>query len=147
MMRRFHVNLAVSDLDESVRFYSTLFDAQPAVLKNDYAKWMLEDPRVNFAIETRSSEKGVSHLGIQVESSEDLAALRENLESAEGAILDQPDVTCCYARSSKAWISDPNGVSWETFLTHGNSTDYGEETGLASAAHESKSSRPKQACC
>lgn len=146
-MRRFHVNVAVADLDESVRFYSTLFAAEPTVLKGDYAKWMLEDPRINFAIETRSAAKGVSHLGIQVESSGDLAALRENLEAAEGAILDQPDVTCCYARSSKAWISDPSGVSWETFLTHGDSTNYGEETGLATVAEEPASSLSKPACC
>lgn len=146
-MRRFHVNVAVADLDESIRFYSTLFDAQPAVIKEDYAKWMLDDPRINFAVETRSTVKGVNHLGIQVESADDLAALRENLEAAEGAILDQPDVTCCYARSSKAWISDPNGVSWETFLTHGDSTDYGEETGLPMTAAESKTPASKTACC
>lgn len=133
-MKRLHVNVGVEDLAASVRFYSTLFAAEPSVLKDDYAKWMLDDPRVNFAISTRNARAGVNHLGIQVEDAAELAEVYGRLEAAGGATLDEGDTTCCYARSSKQWIDDPQGVSWETFLTHGEAPVYGHERDEAAAA-------------
>jgi catechol 2,3-dioxygenase-like lactoylglutathione lyase family enzyme len=133
-VKRLHVNVGVEDLGASVRFYSTLFAAEPVVLKDDYAKWMLDDPRVNFAISTRNARSGVNHLGIQVEDTAELAEVYGRLEAAGGATLDEGETTCCYARSSKQWIDDPQGVSWETFLTHGDSPVYGHERDEAAAA-------------
>lgn len=129
-MKRLHVNLAVDDLERSVRFYSALFAAEPTVLKPDYAKWMLDDPRVNFAISARGRKPGLDHLGIQVEDEDELKEVYGRLKGAERPVLEQGAVTCCYARSEKAWISDPQGVAWEAFLTHGESTVYGEDTDL-----------------
>ncbi|WFL76002.1 ArsI/CadI family heavy metal resistance metalloenzyme [Altererythrobacter arenosus] len=124
-MKRLHVHVAVKDLDHSIGFYSTLFAAEPTVVKPDYAKWMLDDPRVNFAISQRA-DHGVSHLGIQVEDQAELAEVYDRLQAAEGPILDEGATTCCYARSMKQWISDPQGVTWETFLTTGDAVDYGK---------------------
>lgn len=129
-MKRLHVHVAVDDLVRSVRFYSTLFAAEPTVLKPDYAKWMLEDPRVNFAISARGREAGVSHLGVQVEDEAELAEVYARLKKAERPVLEQGAVTCCYARSEKQWIADPQGVAWETFLTRGESTVYGESDSM-----------------
>jgi predicted lactoylglutathione lyase len=126
-VKRLHVNLGVDDLAASVRFYSRLFDAQPTLLKEDYARWMLEDPRVNFAISRRSGRKSVDHLGIQAESEAELNDMFARLEAAEGAVLDEGETTCCYARSRKRWITDPQGVTWETFLTHGEAASFGQE--------------------
>lgn len=126
-MKRLHVNLSVEDLDASVRFYSRLFAAEPGVLKPDYARWMLEDPRVNFAISTRQSGHGVNHLGIQAEDDGELAEVYGRLKEAGGPVLDEGDTTCCYARSTKQWITDPQGVAWETFLTRGESAVYGND--------------------
>ena len=131
-MKRLHVHVAVDDLPQSVRFYSTFFAAEPTVLEDDYAKWMLEDPRVNFAISKRSGKAGVQHLGIQVEDRAELAQVYDRLKRAERPILDEGTTTCCYAHSEKQWIADPQGVAWETFLTHGRSTVYGESAALAS---------------
>lgn len=125
-MKRFHVHVAVDDLDANVRFYSTVFGASPTVLKNDYAKWMLDDPRVNFAISKRGLEPGVDHLGLQVETEEELAALRGQVAQAQIAALDQKDAVCCYARSDKYWIQDPQGIAWETFHTLDSVPVYGE---------------------
>ena len=133
-MKRFHVHVAVEDLSQSVRFYSTLFGAEPTVVESDYAKWMLENPRVNFAISQRGGAAGVQHLGIQVEDSAELAEVYERLKRAERPVLDEGATTCCYAHSEKQWIADPQGVAWETFLTHGRSTVYGESAALASLA-------------
>lgn len=124
-MKRLHVNLSVEDLEASVRFYSRLFAAEPNVLKEDYARWMLEDPRVNFALSTRQSGRGVDHLGIQAEDEAELAEVHARLQHAGGPIFDEGETTCCYARSTKQWIEDPQGVAWETFLTHGATEDYG----------------------
>ncbi|HUH84496.1 MAG TPA: ArsI/CadI family heavy metal resistance metalloenzyme [Stellaceae bacterium] len=124
-MKRFHVHVAVEDLAQSVRFYATLFAAEPTVLKPDYAKWMLEDPRVNFAISQRGGAAGVEHLGIQVEDEQELAEVYDRLKQAERPTIEQKATTCCYAKSDKQWIDDPQGVSWETFLTHGAATVYG----------------------
>jgi hypothetical protein len=132
-MKRFHVHVAVDDLDANVRFYSTVFRAAPTVLKNDYAKWMLDDPRVNFALSKRGLKPGLDHLGVQVDTEEELAALRGQVAQAEIAALDQQNASCCYARSDKYWITDPQGIAWETFHTLGNIPIYGEDTQRAEA--------------
>ena len=124
-MKRMHVHVTVDDLTRSIGFYSALFAAEPAVVKPDYAKWMLDDPRVNFAISTRGRAAGLDHLGIQVESKGELSEVYARLRSAGGNVLEPGEVTCCYARSEKSWIEDPAGISWETFFTFGESTDYG----------------------
>jgi len=139
-MKQLHVHVAVADLQQSVRFYSTLFAAEPTVLKPDYAKWMLDDPRVNFAISARGAEAGIEHLGIQVEDEAELAEVYGRLKEAEGPVLEEGATTCCYAKSTKSWISDPTGIAWEAFLTTGEHTTYGDsalirrpETGEATA--------------
>jgi catechol 2,3-dioxygenase-like lactoylglutathione lyase family enzyme len=129
-MKRLHVHVAVDDLAQSIRFYNTLFHATPAVMKPDYAKWMLEDPRVNFAISTRSGKSGLDHLGIQVETPDELHEVYDRLQQADRPVLEEGDTTCCYAKSEKAWITDPQGLSWETFLTSGESTVYGDSVDL-----------------
>ena len=127
-MKRFHVHVGVDDLDANVRFYSTVFGVAPTVLKNDYAKWMLDDPRVNFALSKRGLKPGLDHLGVQVDTQEELTALRGQVAQAELAALDQKNATCCYARSDKYWITDPQGIAWETFHTLGSISVYGEDT-------------------
>lgn len=139
-MKRFHVNVSVTDLDQSIRFYSGLFAAEPAVVKPDYAKWMLDDPRVNFAITTRGDRKGIDHLGIQVEDAAELGEVYGRLKQAGQPILDEGATTCCYAKSEKAWVHDPEGIAWETFLTTGESAVYGADVALAPA-------EPKSTCC
>ena len=152
-MKRLHVHVAVEDLAKSIGFYSTLFGARPVVLKDDYAKWMLDDPRVNFAISDRSRLTGVDHLGIQVESGEELAELAGRLKAAGEVTRDQEATTCCYARSDKAWVNDPGGLRWETFHTLGEATSYGEdEPGVALAAPTAASrapdaKAPARGCC
>jgi catechol 2,3-dioxygenase-like lactoylglutathione lyase family enzyme len=134
-MKRLHVHVAVEDLAPSVRFYSTLFAAEPAVLKDDYAKWMLDDPRVNFAISAGNrASRGVQHLGVQVESAAELSEVYGRLERAERPVLAEGRTTCCYAKSEKSWIADPDGVVWEAFLTDGEATVYGANPGLAALA-------------
>ncbi|WP_347259665.1 ArsI/CadI family heavy metal resistance metalloenzyme [Rudaea sp.] len=123
-MNRFHVHLNVADLPASVRFYSRLFATEPAVLKTDYAKWMLEDPRVNFAISTAGRGPGIDHLGIQAESAAELAVLGSRLVLAEGTIAHEPGAVCCYAKSDKTWMEDPQGTRWEIFHTLGEATTY-----------------------
>jgi len=130
-MKRLHIHVAVKDLSESIGFYSTLFAAEPTVQHPDYAKWMLEDPRVNFAISQRGGAPGVQHLGIQVEDGTELAEVFARLGRAERPILEQKAVTCCYAKGDKQWINDPQGIAWETFLTHGQTTVYGDGGSLA----------------
>jgi catechol 2,3-dioxygenase-like lactoylglutathione lyase family enzyme len=126
-MKRFHVHVAVPDLAESVRFYSTLFGAEPAVRKDDYAKWMLDDPHVNFAISQRGAAAGVNHLGVQVESEAELEAVHEHLRAAGRGITTEKAANCCYALSDKHWVTDPAGVAWETFHTLGSIAVYGED--------------------
>ena len=123
-MNRFHVHLNVANLDASIRFYSELFAAQPAVRKPDYAKWMLEDPRLNFAISNTGRTPGIDHLGIQVDSAEELAGLGKRLDAAGGSVLPEDAAVCCYARSDKLWTEDPQGTRWESFHTHGEATTY-----------------------
>ncbi len=144
-MKRLHVHVGVADLDKSIDFYSHLFAAAPTVRKNDYAKWMLEDPRVNFAISSRPDGGGVRHLGIQVESADELAEVYDRLKKAGGPVFEEGRTTCCYAKSEKSWITDPQGVSWETFLTTGESTTYGG--GVESAAPESHAATKPAQCC
>ena len=125
-MKRFHVHVAVTDLDQSIRFYSHLFATEPTVVKPDYAKWMLADPRINFAISKRGGNSGVNHLGMQVDSDTELAEVHARLQGAEGSIVAEKDVACCYARSDKYWITDPQGVAWETFHSLGTVPFYGQ---------------------
>ena len=124
-MKRFHVHVAVEDVKSSIEFYSHLFAAAPSVEKPDYAKWMLEDPRVNFAISARGAKPGVEHLGIQVESENELASVYERMKNLDKPILEEGKTTCCYAQSEKSWVNDPAGVPWEVFHTFGESTVYG----------------------
>jgi catechol 2,3-dioxygenase-like lactoylglutathione lyase family enzyme len=125
-MKRLHVHVAVADLDRSIAFYSSLFGADPTLAKDDYARWMLDDPRVNFAISTGDKAgKGIEHLGIQVETERELGEVYQRLAAADRPVLDEGRTTCCYARSQKSWISDPDGVVWEAFHTTGESTVYG----------------------
>jgi catechol 2,3-dioxygenase-like lactoylglutathione lyase family enzyme len=152
-MKRLHVSVAVSDIEKSISFYSALFAAEPTVRKPDYAKWMLEDPRVNFSISSHGREKGVDHLGIQVDGDAELALVAGRLAEAGQSIYEQKATTCCYARSNKAWVHDPEGVAWETFHTFGESTVYGasRETIVASDVTECCTPTPaaaeKSACC
>jgi predicted lactoylglutathione lyase len=141
-MKRLHVHVAVDDLKQSTGFYSALFATEPSVRKADYAKWMLDDPRVNFAISTRGRQAGLDHLGIQVENQDELDEIYMRLHKAGGNTIEQGQTSCCYARSEKSWIDDPAGISWETFLTTGESIDYGDGSGerVARVAHE-------KSCC
>ncbi len=123
-MKRFHVHVNVEEIDSSIRFYSTLFGTEPTVVKSDYAKWMLEDPRVNFAISQRGRELGVDHLGIQAEDESELTAISDRLHAADAVALAENATTCCYARSDKYWAEDPQGVRWESFYTHSVATTY-----------------------
>lgn len=116
-MKRFHIHVGVKDLKRSVQFYSTLFGQKPAKQKEDYAKWMLEDPRINFAISTRVSEDGVDHLGIQVDEDSELSEITERLKDADLGVYDEGETTCCYAESKKAWVKDPSGIAWEAYHT------------------------------
>ncbi len=146
-MKRMHVHVAVDELQRAIGFYSALFAARPTVVKADYAKWMLDDPRVNFAISTRGRQAGLDHLGIQVENNNELNEVYARLRDAGGAIVEQGQTTCCYATSEKSWIEDPAGISWETFLTTGESTDYGNGSGerIARVAHEKSCCTPQPA--
>jgi catechol 2,3-dioxygenase-like lactoylglutathione lyase family enzyme len=126
LMKRMHVHVSVANINQAVGFYAALFAAKPTVLKDDYAKWMLDDPRVNFAISTRGRKPGLDHLGIQVESEGELKELYARLDQAGGDVLEEGKTICCYAKSEKSWIDDPAGISWETFFTTGESTNYGQ---------------------
>jgi arsenate reductase (thioredoxin) len=144
-MKRFHVHVAVADLNQSIGFYSALFAAEASVIKTDYAKWMLDDPRVNFAISTRGRQPGLDHLGIQAESGDELKEIYARLSDAGGNVVEQGQTACCYAKSEKSWIDDPAGISWETFHTTGESIDYGDGSGerVARVAHEKSCCAPE----
>lgn len=144
-MKRFHVHVGVTDLDQSIAFYTGLFGQEPSVTKPDYAKWMLEDPRVNFAISQKcGAVKGVEHLGLQVEDQGELAEVYGALAAAGRPVLEEGATTCCYAQSEKSWIADPDGVVWEAFLTNGAATVYGAGPDMAQVA--SANAAP-DACC
>ena len=155
-MKRLHVHVGVEDLDRSIGFYSTLFGTPPSVLKSDYAKWMVEDPRVNFAISSGNhAARGIEHLGIQVESSDELAEVYGRLRAADRPVLEEGATTCCYARSEKSWIADPDGIVWEAFFTNGEATAYGDgpalsvlsETAAETACCAPPIPAPKASCC
>jgi catechol 2,3-dioxygenase-like lactoylglutathione lyase family enzyme len=152
-MKRFHVHIAVDDLNANVRFYSNVFGAAPTVLKPDYAKWMVEDPKVNFAISKQGLKPGVDHLGVQVESAGELSELRRQVANAEIAALDQPNAECCYARGDKYWITDPQGIAWETFHTLDSIPVYGSSRQTDSTAccspgpKNTAASAASKACC
>ena len=134
-MKRLHVHVGVDDLGRSIRFYSTLFGAEPTVVKDDYAKWMLDDPRVNFAVSAgQHAKKGIQHLGVQVESPEELSEVYGRLRAADRPVLEEGRTTCCYAKSEKSWIADPDGIVWEAFLTDGEATIYGDSPALGTLA-------------
>jgi catechol 2,3-dioxygenase-like lactoylglutathione lyase family enzyme len=136
-MKRFHVHVAVNDLGQNIRFYSTVFGAQPTVVKPDYAKWMLEDPRINFAISSRGTEAGINHLGLQVDSDEEFQAMREQLVAADSGIVEETGANCCYAKSDKYWVTDPQGIAWETYHSLGSIPMFGADSESQSA----------EACC
>lgn len=145
MMKRFHVHVGVTDIEKSVSFYSSLFGAEPAVVKADYAKWMLDDPRINFAISMRDgATKGIEHVGLQVEDRAELEEVYGRLKTADRPVLDEGATTCCYAQSEKSWIADPDGVVWEAFLTEGENTTYGNSPALDQLASLNAASN---ACC
>ena len=143
-MKRMHIHVGVADLDSSIRFYSSLFGAGPTVMKHDYAKWMVDDPKVNFAISARGQAvKGIEHLGIQVESTEELSQVHRRLQDADRPLIEEGATTCCYATSEKNWITDPDGVVWETFFTSGEATIYRDDATLTSESVAAASN----ACC
>lgn len=154
-MKRMHIHVGVADLDRSIAFYSELFGAAPGVTKPDYAKWMLDDPRVNFAISTRTAgQRGIEHLGIQAEDEAELGEVYARLERAGGPVIAEGNTTCCYARSEKSWIADPDGIQWEAFLTFGAATVYGRApahlAAEADAAETARSCAPAPSgggCC
>jgi catechol 2,3-dioxygenase-like lactoylglutathione lyase family enzyme len=139
-MKRLHMGISVPDLDQAIAFYTTLFDADPTVVKDDYAKWMLEDPKINLSISSRALGNGVDHVGIQVESAAELAEISARLKAAGSTTLDLEATTCCYAKSDKSWVTDTAGVRWETFFTFGEATSYGEDAAFFVPV-------PNEACC
>lgn len=151
-MKRMHLHVSVPDLAKSIQFYETLFGAAPAVVKDDYAKWMLDDPKVNFAISERARATGIDHIGIQVDSADELGELAGRLKAAGADTFDQEATTCCYAKSDKSWVHDPAGVRWETFFTFGEATSYGEDEVLpeptaSACCGPATAPAPRQACC
>ena len=143
-MKRLHVHVGVADLDRSIAFYSTLFGNGPTVRKEDYAKWMIEDPRVNFAISAgHEGRQGVRHLGIQAEDAGELAEVYGRLKAADRPLLEEGRTTCCYAKSEKSWIADPDGTVWEAFFTDGEATVYGDSPALATLTDDETDDR----CC
>lgn len=142
-MKRFHVHVGVADLADSIRFYSALFAAEPAVVKDDYAKWMLDDPRINFAISQRGAAPGLDHLGVQVENESELAEMHTRLSSAALPVDEEIGTACCYARSDKYWTVDPQGIAWETYQTLGEVPTFGESRHVSAA----ESNADASACC
>ena len=141
-MKRFHVHVTVENVPDAIPFYAALFDTEPSVVKGDYAKWMLDEPRVNFAISRRGKRAlGLDHMGIQVDSEAELEGVAARLSSAGAATRDQRGAVCCYAKSEKTWVHDPQGIAWETFWTHGEATTYGEDGRAAATPAKS------EACC
>ncbi len=130
-MKRFHVHISVDSIEQSVKFYSALFGQEASVQKSDYAKWMLDDPRINFAVSKRGARSGLDHLGIQLDSADELHQMTAQLQTAGIAVTDQGETTCCYAQSDKGWVHDPQGIAWESFVTMGEATTYGVENVVA----------------
>ena len=146
-MKRLHVHVGVKDLSGSVKFYNALFGAEPVKLKSDYAKWMLDDPRVNFAISTHAEKTGVDHMGIQVDNADELGVLREHMSQANISTQNDGETTCCYARSEKSWVEDPNGIAWEAYHTMADAQVYhGADAAEASVACCTPET-PQGTCC
>jgi catechol 2,3-dioxygenase-like lactoylglutathione lyase family enzyme len=148
-MKRFHAHVSVTNLAESIRFYSALFGAEPTVTKPDYAKWMIDDPRVNFAISARGQAGGVNHLGIQVDTEDELGEMRAAIDRAAMPVVEEREVACCYARSNKHWVTDPQGVAWETYRTLESVPTFGEAASPAACCAPRAEARatPKSGCC
>jgi catechol 2,3-dioxygenase-like lactoylglutathione lyase family enzyme len=146
-MKRLHIHIGVENLDESIRFYSTLFGATPIKTKSDYAKWLLDDPRVNFAISTRARTKGIDHLGIQVDDEAELAQVRERLKGGEVAVADEGETVCCYARSEKSWIQDPSGIAWEAYRSMEDAQLFSGESDSHDAVCCTPETMGKPDCC
>src|ERR1035438_4506548 len=151
-VKRFHIHVSVNDLAKSIGFYSTLFGAEPSKIEADYAKWMLEDPRINFAISTQRQPVGVNHLGFQVDSADELRGMHAQLTAADARLIQEDEQACCYARSDKYWVTDPTGIAWETFHTLGNMPVYGDDTrvfghGASIVPIESVEAATKSTCC
>lgn len=146
-MKRFHVHVAVNDLDEGIAFYSKAFGAQPTVQKSDYAKWMLEDPRLNFAISSRGEMPGINHLGFQLDSDEEFKAMRAQLAEADAGLVEEIGANCCYAKSDKYWVTDPAGIAWETYHTLGNIPLFGSDAADACCVPETPAAATATGCC
>ena len=157
-MKRFHVHAHVNDLKSSVAFYSQLFAAEPTRLESDYAKWMIEDPRINFAISSPGGKPGVDHLGFQTDSDEELVELKDRAQAADMAVLDEGETTCCYARSEKHWVTDPQGIAWEHFHTLDSIPTFSQDSagapqeaaaccGNAAPRSTAASVKPVSSCC
>lgn len=148
-MKRFHIHVGVKDLNNSIQFYSTLFGQKPSKVKDDYAKWMLEDPRINFAISTRSGKEGVDHLGMQVDEATELGEISERLKKADLGVFDEVSTTCCYAESSKAWVKDPAGIAWEAYHTMADAETFNgkAKTETAPNACCAPKAPTKTSCC
>lgn len=146
-MKRMHINIGVENLDQSIKFYSALFGAEPVKTKSDYAKWMLDEPSVNFAISTRSGKRGLDHLGLQVDSDSELEGLRERLKSADMSLFDEGEIVCCYARSDKSWVKDPVGIAWEAYKTMEDVQFFAEDDGAKDEVCCVPETTNQQDCC
>ncbi len=148
-MKRFHIHVGVKDLNQSIQFYSTLFGQKPAKVKEDYAKWMLEDPRINFAISTRSGKEGLDHLGMQVDEQHELAEISERLKKADLGVFDEGATTCCYSESSKAWVKDPAGIAWEAYQTMADAETFNGKAQIETTANAccAPKTLTKSSCC
>ena len=146
-MKRIHIHVGVDKLDESIRFYSAIFGAQPVKTKVDYAKWLLEDPRINFAISTRASKKGVDHLGIQVDEDAELAEIRDRVKAAELAVFNEGETVCCYARSEKSWVQDPAGIAWEAYRTMEDAQIFSSKAAGSASTCCAEQPVSKTVCC
>ena len=146
-MKRFHIHVGVQNIDEAIRFYTTLFGAAPIKTKPDYAKWLLDDPRVNFAVSTRVQKTGLDHLGIQVEEEAELTELRDRLKAGAMEVVDEGETVCCYARSEKSWIQDPAGIPWETYRTMEDAEVFSGTAGAVQSACCTPETKGKPDCC
>lgn len=151
-MKRFHVHVSVNNLEESIRFYSTVFAVPPTVRQQDYAKWMLEDPRINFAISTQRQPVGINHVGFQVDTDQELRSMHARLEAADAGMIQEDEQPCCYATSDKYWVTDPTGIAWETFHTLGSIPVYGADTnvfahGTSTTPAQQEAGTGKAGCC
>lgn len=146
-MNRMHIHVGVEDLNQSIKFYSALFGAEPAKIKEDYAKWMVEDPRINFAISTRSGKKGLNHLGLQVDESSELDAIRTRLKNADMSLFDEGETVCCYAKSEKSWVEDPAGIAWEAYQTMADAQLFSQSEAAETKVELASLEQSSGSCC